>query len=332
MEAEATWTVSGVRYGPVLMAWDIIRILIGLALLVLAADRLVISAVRLARAWGVSAVLVGAVVVGLGTSMPEMLVSVIAALDGEIDVAVANVVGSNVANLTIVLGVTAMVAPLVARMEILRREGNLMIVALVVLTVVVFDLEIERWEGGTLAFGMAIALYMLLRWSWRDAEAVATAEAEIETMTGDEERPWPLELLLGLLALAVTVFAADITLDGALGVGERVGLSATFLGVMLGVGTSMPELATAVASVRRQEGDLVVGNVLGSNLFNSLAVAGAAGFAGPGPIEDSFRVAVVFMLVVAVVAGLFSRTGRILTRSEGAVLAAAFLVFTVLTF
>ncbi|MBT8212666.1 MAG: sodium:calcium antiporter, partial [Acidimicrobiia bacterium] len=282
----------------------------------------------LARAWGVSAILVGALVVGLGTSMPEMLVSGIAALDDQLDVAVANIVGSNVANLTLVLGVTAIVAPLIARLEILKREGILMIIALAGLTVVVFDGEFARWEAGLLAFGMLVALYLLLRWSWRDAEAEAAAEADIEEMSGGDEHSWQREMAIGIVALAATVFAADLTLDGALGVGEELGLSATFLGVMLGVGTSMPELATAIASVRRNEGDLVVGNVLGSNLFNSLAVAGAAGFVGPGVIDASFRPAALVMLGVAVLAGWFASSDRVLIRTEGVILVATFVGFT----
>ncbi|NNC91405.1 MAG: calcium/sodium antiporter [Acidimicrobiia bacterium] len=327
MGVEATWAGALVGYGLPAMGWDLLRIAAGLGVLVLAADRLVIAAVRLARAWGVSAILVGALVVGLGTSMPEMLVSGIAALDGQLDVAVANVVGSNVANMTLVLGVTAIIAPLIARLEILKREGILMIVALAVLAVFLFDHEFARWEAGLLAFGMVVALYLLLRWSWRDAEAESAVEAEIEEMSGGEHS-WPRELAIGIVALAATIYAADLTLDGALGVGEELGLSATFLGLMLGVGTSMPELATAVASVRRNEGDLVVGNVLGSNLFNSLAVAGIAGLVGPGSIDPSFRGGALLMLAVAVVAGFFSRSGNALVRSEGVVLVAGFGAFT----
>lgn len=123
----------------------------GLLLLIFASDRLVVAAVRLSEALGISAVLIGALVVGLGTSMPEMLVSALASANGEVEIAMANVVGSNIANVTLVLGVAAIIAAIVAEWRILRREGVLMLTSLLALTAVLYDQEIERWEGGALS-------------------------------------------------------------------------------------------------------------------------------------------------------------------------------------
>jgi len=310
-----------------------IAVIGGLLLLIFASDRLVVAAVRLSEALGISAVLIGALVVGLGTSMPEMLVSALASADGEIEIAMANVVGSNIANVTLVLGVAAIISAIVAEMRILRREGVLMLASLLALTAVLYDQEVERWEGGALLFGFVVAVYLLIRWSMNDAETVSLAEAEVKEMVGGEHNvAW--EALMGTVTLVLTVLGARLLLGGALDIGEEIGLSDTFLGVMLGVGTSLPELATATAAIRRRESDLVVGNVLGSNLFNSLAVAGLAGVVGPGLLPGLPIPALWVMVGVSVLAGIFARTGTRgrIVRFEGVVLVLIFLGFTVLAF
>lgn len=301
-------------------------------MLVAAADRLVVSAVRLSRELGVSAVLIGALVIGLGTSVPELLVSVIAAIDQRLDVAVANVVGSNVANLTLVLGGAALMAPVVAQARTLRREGMLMLISVLGLSAVLVGGVVERWEGAALLGGMVLAVYVLVRWSVGDGDARPAAEVEVGGLAGGKVRLKWLTGATGLVALAATVLSANLLLNGALEIGERVGLSETFLGVMLGVGTSLPELATALAAMRRRETDLVVGNVLGSNIFNSLAVAGVAGLVGPGILIGITTPVLALMVLAAVVAGFFARTGQRLVRSEGVLLLAGFVVFAAVTF
>ncbi len=304
---------------------SILSVVLGLILLMGASDRFVESAVRLARTLGVSIVLIGALIVGLVTSLPELLVSAIASIDGNIDIAMANVTGSNVANVTLVLGVAAMAAPIMSRTLILRREGVLMFVAVLGLTAVLWDGEVYRWEGGLLLLGMAVTLVLLIRWSASDPDGIIELDE-------DEKHSVSGELLIGVAALAVTIFAARLLLNGALDLGERFGLGEAFLGVMLGVGTSLPELATTLAAVRRHESDLVIGNVLGSNLFNSLAVAGAAAVAGPGPLVDLARPALVVMVVVIGAAGWFAWNDRKVVRREGIVLLGIFLLFAVLSY
>jgi cation:H+ antiporter len=304
---------------------SILSVVLGLILLMGASDRFVESAVRLARTLGVSIVLIGALIVGLGTSLPELLVSVIASVDGNIDVAMANVTGSNVANVTLVLGAAALAAPIMSRTLILRREGVLMFLAVLGLTAVLWDGQVYRWEGGLLLLGMAITLVLLIHWSGSDPDGIVELDE-------DEKHSVPGELLIGLAALTVTIFAARLLLNGALDLGERWGLGEAFLGVMLGVGTSLPELATTMAAVRRHESDLVIGNVLGSNLFNSLAVAGTAAVAGPGPLVDLARPALVVMVGVIGLAGWFAWNDRKVVRREGILLLIIFVVFAVLSY
>lgn len=314
------------------MAGAIVAVVIGLVLLVVAADRLVVSAVRLSQTLGVSAILIGAVVVGLGTSVPELLVSSLAAADGEIDVAMANVVGSNIANVTLVLGSAALLAWIAAPRGIMRREGVLMVVAVSGLSLALWDGELVRYEAGILLFGMLIAIYLLLRWSLRGWEGAEAIDSEVEEILAGRARPPWMELLIGVASLALTLFGANLLLGGAVDIAEEVGLSDTFLGLLLGVGTSLPELATTLASVRRKESDLVIGNVVGSNLFNSLAVAGTAGLVGPGLLQDLGRPALIYMVAVALGAGLLTQSGQRLVRWNGAVLLLAFFAFGVLSY
>ncbi len=307
------------------MLLSILSVVLGLILLMGASDRFVESAVRLARTLGVSIVLIGALIVGLGTSLPELLVSAIASIDGNIDIAMANVTGSNVANVTLVLGTAAIAAPIMSRTLILRREGVLMFLAVLGLTAVLWDGQVYRWEGGLLLLGMVVTLVLLIRWSASDPDGIIELEE-------DEKHSVSGELLIGLAALAVTIFAARLLLNGALDLGDRFGLGEAFLGVMLGVGTSLPELATTLAAVRRHESDLVIGNVLGSNLFNSLAVAGAAAVAGPGPLIDLARPALLVMVGVIAISGGFAWNDRKVVRREGVVLLVIFVVFAVLSY
>lgn len=308
------------------MLLSFLSVVLGLVLLIGASDRFVESAVRLARSLGVSVVLIGAIIVGLGTSIPELLVSGIAASDGKLDVAMANITGSNVANVTLVLGTAAIVAPVMSRTRILQREGTLMLLSVVGLAVVLWGGSVARIEGVGLLLAMALSLYLLIRWSSSDVDGIIQVDEDEEaaSVTG--------ELLIGLAALGVTVFAARTLLTGALDLGARFGLGATFLGMLLGVGTSLPELATTLAAVRRHQSDLVIGNVLGSNLFNSLAVTGTAAVIGPGRLTDLNRPSLAVMVAVVLLAGWFALHDKRIVRLEGVVLVAIFLLFAALSY
>jgi cation:H+ antiporter len=238
----------------------------------------------------------------------------------------ANVTGSNVANVTLVLGAAAIVTPIMSRTLILRREGVLMFLAVAALAAVLWDGQVSRIEGVGLLVAMVVALVLLVKWSSSDPDGI------IERDEDDEAHSVSGELLIGFAALAITVFAARLLLNGALDLGERFGLGEAFLGVMLGVGTSLPELATTLAAVRRHESDLVIGNVLGSNLFNSFAVAGSAAVVGPGLLTDLARPSLLVMVVVVALAGWFASHDQKVTRVEGIALLGIFLLFTILSY
>jgi cation:H+ antiporter len=297
------------------------------------------SAVRISRAFGVSVVLIGAVIVGFGTSVPEFVVSAIAALEGELDLAVANVVSSNTANLTLVLGSAALLAPIVARRRIIKREGALMFAAVAILTAFLANGWLNAWEGFVLLGLLVVAILLMIRWSNEDPEAVR-AQIDEAADTGADlpkdrfawRREVGREILIGVAALVVTVIAADFLLDGVVGVGEAFGLSAVFLGLITGVGTSLPELAAGISAARHHQPELVLGNILGSNVFNSFGVIGLAAVLGPGELTEITVFPLAIMVGAAAVAGVFSVTGQRIDRTEGGILLAGFVAYAVYAF
>ncbi|MCH9680046.1 MAG: calcium/sodium antiporter [Deltaproteobacteria bacterium] len=321
------------------MHMSAVMLLGGLVILAFAADRFVLAASRLSRLWGLSPVLVGALVVGMGTSAPELLVSTLAASDGELDLAIGNAVGSNVANVTLVLGVTALFSPLIGSARVLRREGVAMLAAVAGMAFVIYDLQVTRVEGIILLGSMVVAGTLIVRWARKDAAMGLTTAADRPPSDEDTAEPevgeidWRKEVGLGLLSLLATLAGAELLVVGGTGLAERIGVGSGFIGMTLvAVGTSLPELATSIAGIRRNENDLVVGNVLGSNLFNALAVAGMAAVISPGQLEARFQAGSLSMIACACLAGWFAFTGRKIVRWEGMLLFIGFIAFVLMSY
>jgi len=311
------------------MILSLVLLIGGLALLTLSADRFVAAAAHVSAALGLSPILIGALVIGLGTSAPEMLVSGLAAARGEVDIALGNVVGSNTANLTLVLGSTALVMPIVSRLETIKREGGLMLLSMGAFAALLWNLELNRIEAVGLLIGMVVAAGLLIAWSQADTRRGRAPIPDPESVewTGPVRR----EVLVGLFMLSLTLAGADLLVRGASRLADDLGITSAFVGlVIVSIGTSLPELATALAAARRRQTDLVLGNVLGSNLFNTLAVAGIAGLVGPGTADPAFSNAVVFMLGAGVAAAVFSWRSPV-QRWEGAVLLTVFLGFVTIS-
>jgi cation:H+ antiporter len=307
------------------MFLPVLGIVLGLALLTVAADQFVVGATRIAARLRVSTVVIGAVVIGFGTSAPELVVSVLAGLQGSLDLAVGNIVGSNVANLTLVLGIAALISPVAVSSPVLRREAPMSLALVLLLGLLLQSGTLTRLDGVLLFTGLVIALSIIL-WSAsrsRDVAALPTADAVQEFLGSGGRLSLPRESIRTALGLLGTLGAAQLLVVSASTVARELGLSEAFIGLtVVAVGTSLPELATAVQAARRQETDLLIGNLLGSNLFNSGAVAAAAAFAGAGqPLGPSITGAgTVLMVGVATLATLFMVTGRQVHRFEGLVL------------
>ena len=308
------------------MGIDILRVVAGLVILIVAADRLVLSAVRVAKVFNVSVVVIGAVIVGFGTSVPEFVVSAIAASKGQTGLAMSNVIASNTANLTLVLGSAALFSALVTKKQVVRREGLLMLVSVAALVAILADRQVSVVEGALLIIGLVGAIWLLVSWTKNGGDDQAN---EIADIVADPDRVWT-EILYGLVALVATVVAGQQLLIGVVSIGESLGLSIVFMGFITGVGTSLPELSAALAGARRGAPDLVLGNVLGSNVFNSLGVAGVAAILGPGAVEGVPQILIGIMLMSAIFAGVFAYTSQRINRVEGVVLLGTFALYMVL--
>ncbi len=309
------------------MVVDILRVVAGLVILIVAADRLVLSAVRIAKVFNISAVVIGAVIVGFGTSVPEFVVSAIAASNGETGLAMSNVVASNTANLTLVLGSAAVLTVLATRKTVVKREGLLMLGSVAALAVVLADGQVSVVEGGVLVVGMAVAIWLLIFWT-RNGDS--GPGEDLDDIEADPEKVW-VDVIYGLVALIATVVSGHQLLVGVVSVGDRMGLSVVFMGLITGVGTSLPELSAALAGARRGASDLVLGNVLGSNVFNSLGVAGLAAIVGPAVFEGVPILLIGLMVLSAVFAGMFAFSSQKISRVEGALLLLTFLFYSLVS-
>jgi cation:H+ antiporter len=312
-------------------------VVVGLPILLVGAELLVRGASRLARAAGISPVVVGLTVVAFGTSAPELAVNVTAVWGGSPDVAIGNVVGSNIANILLILAIAAIVAPLAVAARIVRADVPLMIGTAALLWLYASDGELTRLEGLILLGGLV--LYLLLLW-WESRREPAAIEAEFEAGLARPQRtPAGIVRDVAFVAggLVALVLGGRAIVDGAVGIATGLGLPEVVVGLtVVAVGTSLPELATAVIAGLRGEPDLAVGNVVGSCIFNVLAVVGLTATVAPDgvpvpPSVLSFDLPV--MVAVTVIALPIVLTGFVIRRWEGALLLAyyaAYLAYVVL--
>ena len=290
----------------------------GLVVLSLAADQFVRGAARLAVVLRMAPIVVGAVVVGFGTSAPEMLVSALAAANGRLDIGVGNIVGSNVANISLVLGAASFVSVVPVSSSVVRRDAAVSVAAVTMFALLVQG-DLSRLEGLVLAAALGAWFVLVLR-------GARTGDAGIEDLSeivGEHPPALGVEALRTVVSLALVAGSAYILVEGAERVAEALNLSGGFVGyTMVAVGTSAPELVTAVVAARQRETELLVGNLLGSNVFNSLAVGGAIALVGPGPVGDVTvqTLGSSMMVVICVVSWVAMAIGHRVSRIDGVVL------------
>ena len=250
-------------------------LVIGFALMIWGADKFVAGASALARKLGVSPLLIGLTIVAFGTSMPELAVSVTAALRGANEIAVGNVVGSNIFNLLVVAGLSAAVCPLVMDKTLLRRDWPLSILAAVLLLgAIAPDLTIARWEGVVLLIIFAFILTYQIRTALQNREQLAAAAAEAEAEEAEAPMSAAMIWVNILLGLACIVIGGQLAVNGATGIARMFGLSETLIGLtIVAIGTSLPELVTSIVAARKGQNEIAMGNVIGSNLFNILLIS-----------------------------------------------------------
>lgn len=302
----------------------------GLVLLVWGADRFVRGASGLARNLGVSPMVIGLTVIGVGTSAPEMLISTMAALNGSGGIAIGNAVGSNIANIGLVIGSCAVVVPIAVRSPTLRREFPMMFAAGALAWYLLGDGVLDRTDGVALLAGFVVIFLIMA--------LTALRVLPTDPIGGEFENSIPAGMATGtalvwvMVGLAVLLISARMVVWGAASIALAMDVSELLVGLtVVAVGTSLPELAASLASVLKNEPDLAVGNVLGSNMFNMLPVLGLPGVISPTEVESvaisrDFPVMAVFAVALFLMAFGFRGPGRI-NRVEGAVLLSAYLAY-----
>lgn len=304
---------------------------IGLALLVWSADRFVEGAASSARYFGMPPLLIGMVIVGFGTSVPEMVVSALASSQGNPGIALGNAYGSNITNIALILGITALISPIAVHSQVLRKELPILSIVTALAAWQLWDGEISRLD----AMVLIVVFVGLMAWTiWQGFQKKEDSlgeemaqELEIHSMPIRRSIFW---LVVGLLLLIVS---SRLLVWGAVKIAHGFGVSDLIIGLtIVAVGTSLPELASSVIATRKGEHDIALGNVLGSNLFNTLAVVGLAGVihplaVGPEVLCRDMLVMAVLTLSLFIIGYGFRGPGRI-NRIEGAVLLACYIAYT----
>ncbi len=313
------------------MLQQVLMFVLGLVVLVVGAELLVRGASRLATSFGVSPLVVGLTVVAFGTSAPEMAVSVGSALAGSPDLAIGNVVGSNIANILLILGISALITPLLVDEQIIRQEIPIMIGVSALLVVMALDGRLSLLESAIL-FGLVLAYTLFLVVQSRRASKGVQNEFETGIPTSTWDRHWSVQLTLIAVGLAMLVVGADWLVDAAVAFARAFGVSDLVIGLtIVAVGTSMPEIATSIVAAMRGQRDIAVGNVVGSNVFNILAVLGLTGIvSGAGlPVSEAARNFDLWvMLAVAFACLPIMITGREIARWEGGIFLGYYVAYT----
>lgn len=314
-----------------MMVWEILAVVGGLALLVWSADRFVDGAAATARHIGISPLLIGMVVIGFGTSAPEIVVSLFSALEGNPGLALGNAYGSNIANIALILGTTALLKPITVESQVLRRELPVLLAVTLLAWWLLADGDFSRGDGLLQLLLFLLLLVAAIRFSrggTRSEDALATeTDAEAAEMALPAAIRW---LIIGLLLL---IAASRLVVWGAIGIATTLGVSDLIIGLtVVAIGTSLPELAAGISAVRKNEHDLALGNIIGSNLFNTLLVAGIAGSVAPHSIDPALLsrdlplLAALTLLLMVMAIGIRG-PGRI-NRVEGSLLLLIFGSYT----
>lgn len=317
------------------MLVDSLAIITGFILLIWSADRFIIGAAATARNFDVPPLIIGLTIVGFGTSAPEMMVAGFASFDGSPAMAIGNALGSNITNITLVLGVAALITPLDVHSRILKKELPVLLFASLVALALLSDMTLDRIDGFIL-LGLLCLLMGWMTWQGiRNQSSDALSEEYVAELPGEMSTSHALFwLVAGLVLLTIS---SKILVWGAVNIATAFGVSELMIGLtVIAIGTSLPELAASITGALKNEHDIAIGNVVGSNLFNTLGVLAIPGLVSPAPLAEGVMerdIPVVFLLTIVffVMAYGFRGPGRI-NRVEGGILVSAFIAYQILLF
>ena len=316
------------------MEMMILAMIGGLAILVVGAEIMVRGASRLAASVGVPPLIIGLTIVAFGTSSPELAVSLQSAISGQPEIALGNIIGSNILNVLLILGASALITPLLVAQQLVRLDVPIMIGASVLVWVLALNGTLGRFEGAALFVCMLVYLGFLLWQSQRERNEAVKAEyaAEYAERVPRNIGHVLLNIALIVAGLAMLVFGSQLFVDGASNLARFFGLSELVIGLtIVAIGTSMPEIAASLLAAFKGERDIAVGNIVGSNIFNLLSVLGLAALFAPNGIPVSPAVLGVdlpFMVAVAVACLPIFLTGNVIARWEGTVFLGYYVAYT----
>ncbi|MFP8967525.1 calcium/sodium antiporter [Pokkaliibacter sp. CJK22405] len=309
-----------------------LAILVGLALLVWSADKFVDGAASTARHFGMPPLLIGMVIIGFGTSAPEMVVSALAAMDGSPGLALGNAYGSNITNIALILGIVALISPIAVHSQILKKELPVLLVITLLSGVQLMDGDLSRADAAVLL----LVFFFLMGWSiWHGMKEKKDPLGEsVDEELSSADMPIKKALMWLVIGLVVLIASSRLLVWGAVSIAQSLGVSDLVIGLtIVAIGTSLPELASSLIAIRKNEHDLALGNVIGSNLFNTLAVVGIAAAIHPLEVDQlvlhrDWSVMLVLTLSLFVLGyGFRGKPGRI-NRFEGLLLALAYAAYT----
>ena len=310
------------------MILNVLFILVGIVLVLWGADRLTDGAVAVAEKMKMPQIVIGLTIVAMGTSMPEFCVSLVSALKGTTDLAVGNIVGSNIFNTLLIVGVSAWVAPMTILKSTVRKDIPFALFASIILFIMCIDGNISRLDAGILFVLFLVFMYVTLKGAkTKDDDNTAKTEP-IE----DKKKPmaaW-LSIVWIIVGLACLIGGSNLFVEGATKIAEHIGVSEAVIGLtIVAGGTSLPELATSVVSARKGNSGIAIGNVLGSNVFNILAILGVTGVITPMHLQGITMLDLSMMVVSTLLVWLFSFTKYKIARWEGIVLTIVFIGYMV---
>lgn len=340
-------------------------LIIGFTLLVVGADKFVEGASAIACKLGIPPLLVGLTIVAFGTSAPELTVSITAGLQEANEIVISNVLGSNIFNLLMVIGVSSIICPLIIEKEVLNREWIYSIIASVVLLVVLLDGQISRVDGAILLVGLAYVMTVQIKSALDSRKSTPTLEEVTESVSEGATTPSELEnpdevvalttdevdeteeeeeieginpnltnpLAIAayvLFGLGAIIFGGNLVVDSATTIALIFGVSETLIGLtIVAIGTSLPELVTAVVGVKRGENDIVVGNAIGSNLFNVLLILGVSTSINPIPVVSTVIVDAIFLIAISIILLFIGKKGEF-KRNIGSLMVLTYIIYSII--
>lgn len=314
-----------------------VLLFVGLALLVWSSDIFIDGAASTAKHLNISPLIIGVVVLGFGTSAPEIIVSILASLDNSPGLAIGNVIGSNIANIGLVLGVTALISPIVVKSSLLKREFPIVLGISVLGILLMLDNDLDFTDGLILLALLFVVMTWMIRVNKQMSADDPLAEETLEELNDMPQMSKNKALVLLLVGLVILMASAKMMVWGAVEIAEFFEVPDVVIGLtIVAIGTSLPELAAAITAARKNEADLMIGNILGSNLFNLLAVMSMPALIAPSVIEDTtlfMDYPVMLGLTLAMLIVALPRKGQaVITRTEGALLTLSFVSYMVLLY